>query len=101
MAAHRFPNLATGPVGLPCHFVKNDEGGITYKAYENDGVVFPADATGAIEGQRMCRQWSGRQVFTAEDRFSPYYQYSDTPSGPYWRAAFSAHSRTPYFAIPL
>jgi hypothetical protein len=59
--------------------VKNDEGGIIYKAYENDGVVFPADATGAIEGQRMCRQWSGRQVFTAEDRFSPHYQYTDTP----------------------
>ena len=33
--------------------------------------VFPADATGAIEGQRMCRQWSGRQVFAAADRFSP------------------------------
>jgi len=73
MAAHRFTNLATHHLGLPCHFVKNDDGGIIYKAYENDGVVFPADATGAIEGQRMCRQWSGRQVFTAEDRFSPYH----------------------------
>ena len=46
-----------------CHFVRNDEGGIIYKAYENDGLVLPADATGAIEGQRMCRYWSGRQVF--------------------------------------
>ncbi len=55
MAAHRFTNLATHHLGLPCHFVKNDESGIIYKAYENDGVVFPADATGAIEGQRMCR----------------------------------------------
>ena len=84
MAAHRFTNLATHHLGLPCHFVKNDAGGIIYKAYENDGVLFPADAAGAIEGQRMCRQWSGRQVFTAADRFSPYYQYSDTPSGTYW-----------------
>jgi predicted transcriptional regulator/DNA-binding XRE family transcriptional regulator len=101
MAAHRFTNLATHHLGLPCHFVKNDEGGIIYKAYENDGVVFPADATGAIEGQRMCRQWSGRQVFTADDRFSPYYQYSDTPSGTYWCTAFVDHSGERGFAITL
>jgi XRE family transcriptional regulator, fatty acid utilization regulator len=101
MAAHRFTNLATHHLGLPCHFVKNDEGGIIYKAYENDGVVFPADATGAIEGQRMCRQWSGRQVFAADDRFSPHYQYSDTPSGTYWCAAFVDQSRERGFAITL
>ena len=87
MAAHRFTNLATHHLELPCHFVKNDEGGIIYKAYENDGVIFPADAAGAIEGQRMCRQWSGRQVFSAADRYSPHYQYSDTPSGTYWCVA--------------
>jgi predicted transcriptional regulator/DNA-binding XRE family transcriptional regulator len=101
MAAHRFTNLATHHLGLPCHFVKNDAGGIIFKAYENDGVLFPADATGAIEGQRMCRQWSGRQVFTADDRFSPYYQYSDTPSGTYWCAAFIDQSRETGFAITL
>ena len=101
MAAHRFTNLATHHLGLPCHFVKNDEGGIIYKAYQNDGVVFPADAAGAIEGQRMCRQWSGRQVFTADDRFSPYYQYSDTPSGTYWCAAFVDQSGERGFAITL
>jgi predicted transcriptional regulator/transcriptional regulator with XRE-family HTH domain len=87
MAAHRFTNLATHHLELPCHFVKNDESGIIYKAYENDGVIFPADAAGAIEGQRMCRNWSGRQVFSASDRFSPHYQYSDTPSGTYWCVA--------------
>jgi XRE family transcriptional regulator, fatty acid utilization regulator len=101
MAAHRFTNLATHHLGLPCHFVRNDEGGIIYKAYENDGVVFPADADGAIEGQRMCRQWSGRQVFAAEDRFSPHYQYSDTPSGTYWCAAYVDPGREPGFAITL
>ena len=101
MAAHRFTNLATHHLGLPCHFVKNDEGGIIYKAYENDGVVFPADVTGAIEGQRMCRQWAGRQVFAAADRFSPHYQYSDTPSGTYWCAAFVDASREHGFAITL
>jgi XRE family transcriptional regulator, fatty acid utilization regulator len=87
MAAHRFTNLATHHLGLKCHFVKNDEGGTIYKAYENDGVVFPADSSGAIEGQRMCRHWSGRQVFSSSDRFSPHYQYSDTPSGTYFCVA--------------
>jgi XRE family transcriptional regulator, fatty acid utilization regulator len=101
MAAHRFTNLATHHLDIPCHFVKNDESGVIYKAYENDGVVFPADATGAIEGQRMCRQWSGRQVFGAPDRFSPYFQYSDTPSGTYWCAAFIDSGRERGFAITL
>ena len=41
MAAHRFTNLATHHLGLPCHFVKNDSSGVIYKAYENDGVIFP------------------------------------------------------------
>ena len=35
----------------------------------------------------MCRQWSGRQVFSSADRFSPHYQYSDTPSGTYFCVA--------------
>jgi predicted transcriptional regulator len=87
MAAHRFTNLATHHLDMPCHFVKNDASGVIYKAYENDGVIFPADPSGAIEGQRMCRQWSGRQVFGAADRFSPHCQYSDTPSGTYFCVA--------------
>jgi len=101
MAAHRFTNLATHHLGLPCHFVKNDEAGIIYKAYQNDGVIFPADAAGAIEGQRMCRLWSGRQVFAAADRFSPHYQYSDTPSGTYWCVAQVDSGRERGFAITL
>jgi predicted transcriptional regulator/DNA-binding XRE family transcriptional regulator len=87
MAAHRVTNLITHHLGVSCHFVKNDTTGVIYKAYQNDGVLFPADATGAIEGQRMCRQWSGRRVFAAADRYSPYYQYSDTPSGTYFCVA--------------
>jgi XRE family transcriptional regulator, fatty acid utilization regulator len=99
MAAHRFTNLATHHLGLPCHFVKNDASGIIYKAYENDGVVFPADPSGAIEGQRLCREWSGRQVFGARDRFSPYYQYSDTPSGSYFCTALIDPRADQGFAI--
>ncbi len=101
MAAHRFTNLATHHLDLPCHFVKNDAGGTIYKAYENDGVVFPADSTGAIEGQRMCRLWSGRQIFSAADRFSPHYQYSDTPSGTYYCVASVDPGSEQGFAITL
>ena len=101
MAAHRFTNLATHHLGLTCHFVKNDESGIIYKAYENDGLVLPADPTGAIEGQRMCRQWSGRQVFASADRFSPQHQYSDTPSGTYWCVAHVDPGRERGMAITL
>jgi XRE family transcriptional regulator, fatty acid utilization regulator len=101
MAAHRVTNLATHHLGLPCHFVKNDASGIIYKAYENDGVLFPADVSGAIEGQRMCRHWSGRQVFSAPDRFSPYYQYSDTPSGTYFCVAQVDPRADRGFAITL
>jgi len=101
MAAHRFTNLATHHLDMTCHFVKNDAGGIIYKAYENDGVIFPADAAGAIEGQRMCRHWSGRNVFGAADRFSPHYQYSDTPSGTYWCVASVDPGSERGFAITL
>src|SRR6185312_11921570 len=60
MAAHRFTNLATHHLGLP------------------------ADETGAIEGQRMCRRWAGRQIFASKGREAVRCQYSDTPSGTYW-----------------
>ncbi|MFC0865575.1 helix-turn-helix domain-containing protein [Sphaerimonospora cavernae] len=101
MAAHRFTNLATRHLDLVCHFVRNDADGIIYKAYENDGIVFPADEQGAIEGQRMCRQWSGRQVFRSPDRFSLYYQYSDSPTGTYFCVAHVDPSQEKDFAITL
>jgi len=101
MAAHRFTNLATHHLGLTCHFVKNDASGIIYKAYENDGLVLPADSSGAIEGQRMCRQWSGRQVFAGADRFSLCYQYSDTPTGTFWCVAHVDPGAERGFAITL
>jgi hypothetical protein len=83
-AAHRFTNLATRHLQIPVHFMKVHEGGTLHKAYENDGVVFPSDPLGAIEGQPVCRQWTARVVFDLEDRFSPYYQYTDTSSGTFW-----------------
>ncbi|WP_378145514.1 helix-turn-helix domain-containing protein [Cnuibacter sp. UC19_7] len=83
-AAHRFTNLATEHLGIPVHFLKVDSEGTISKAYENDSVLFPTDALGAVEGQTVCRYWSARQVFDVADRFSPYHQYTDKPTGTYW-----------------
>ena len=83
MAAHRFTNVATRHLELPVHFVRTDEAGRIYKAYENDGVVFPADLDGAIEGQTACRYWAARRVFSVE-HYPGYQQYTDTPQGTYF-----------------
>lgn len=86
-AAHRFTNLATRHLGLPVHFMRVHRSGVVHKAYENDGVRFPTDATGAIEGQTVCRHWTVRVVFGATDGSAPYRQYTDTPTGTYWCTA--------------
>jgi XRE family transcriptional regulator, fatty acid utilization regulator len=83
MAAHRFTNVATRHLDLPVHFARTDASGRIYKAYENDGVVFPADLDGAIEGQVACRFWAARQVFSVE-HYPGYQQYTDTPQGTYF-----------------
>jgi len=83
-AAHRFTNLATQHLGIPVHFLKVHSSGAISKAYENDDVLFPADALGSVEGQQVCRFWSARQVFERDDRLSPYHQYTDKPVGSYW-----------------
>ncbi len=83
-AAHRFTNLATHHLQIPVHFLKVHDSGVISKAYENDNVVFPTDALGSVEGQIVCRWWAARQVFSIEDRMTPYHQYSDKPAGTYW-----------------
>ncbi len=87
MAAHRFTNLATEHLGLPVHFMKVHTSGTIHKAYSNDGLPFPTDPLGAVEGQFACKQFTSRTVFRVADRFSPYYQYTDTPAGSYWCTA--------------
>lgn len=86
-ASHRFTNLATKHLDIPVHFQRVHESGIIYKAYENDGVTFPKDNLGAIEGQPVCRYWTSRQVFDVSDKFNAFNQYTDTPSGTYWCTA--------------
>lgn len=101
MACHRFTNLVTEHLGITCHFVRNDERGIIYKAYENDGLAFPVDPLGAIEGQRMCRNWAGRRVFATPDRYSLYYQYTDTPGGTHFCVAHVDPGRERDAAVTL
>jgi predicted transcriptional regulator/transcriptional regulator with XRE-family HTH domain len=101
MAAHRFTNLATHHLGIPVHFIRSDEHGVIWKAYENDGVPFPTDPHGAIEGQRLCRRWGTRQVFGSEDQFSIHYQYTDTPDGTYWCATHVEADREPHHAVTV
>ncbi len=57
---------------------------VIWKAYENDGVPFPTDAVGVIEGQRVCQKWGARQAFGSGDKFADYAQYTDTAAGEFW-----------------
>lgn len=50
MAAHRFTNLATKHLDLPVHFLRCNPEGLVSKAYENDGVDYPCDKDGTVEG---------------------------------------------------
>ncbi|HEX3824035.1 MAG TPA: helix-turn-helix domain-containing protein [Mycobacteriales bacterium] len=100
-AAHRFTNLATHHLDLPVHFSRTDGGGAIYKAYENDGLVFPTDAIGAIEGQLACREYSSRQVFTAPERYGTYAQYTDTPAGTFFCTAHVQPGSPGEFAVTV
>lgn len=100
-AAHRFTNLATAQLGIPVHFMKVHESGIIHKAYENDGVRFPADALGAVEGQYVCKHWTARVVFDLADRLAPYSQYTDTPNGTYWCTSYVDESADGAYSVSV
>lgn len=99
-AAHRFCNLATEHLDLQVHFMRTSADGVIYKAYENDGVRFPMDASGAIEGARVCRAWTARVVF---DRpvGEVYHQYTDTGRGTYWCTAVAEPTPAGLFSVSL
>lgn len=99
-AAHRFTNLATRHLGLGVHFMRISADGIIYKAYENDGVRFPMDATGAIEGARVCRHWTARVVFDQPEG-RPYQQYTDTGRGTYWCTAMAERTSAGLFSVSV
>ncbi len=98
-AAHRFTNLATRHLGIRVHFMRISRDGVIFKAYENDGVSFPTDASGAIEGQRVCREWTARQVFVQPDLSQAYQQYTDTRTGTYWCTAVVDRTQDGLFAV--
>jgi hypothetical protein len=65
------------------HFMRVHENGLIYKAYENDGVSFPTDVLGAIEGQPVCRKVDCYAVFRGARPVRRLLQYTDTPRGTY------------------
>ncbi|MBJ31207.1 MAG: XRE family transcriptional regulator [Acidimicrobiaceae bacterium] len=96
MAAHRFTNLATRHLGIPVHFIRTDPEGTVTKAYENDGVHFPADPDGGLEGARLGRNWGARQAWDGSDLL--HYQRTVMDGGDYWCVTYieNATERTPY-----
>lgn len=100
-AAQRFTNLATVDLGIPVHFLRTGDDGALYRAYVNDGIPLPADATGAVEGQPVCRRWQARSVFSSRSRTTENYQYTDTPAGTYWCSSQTGSTRTGGFSITL
>ena len=96
MAAHRFTNLATTRLAIPVHFIRTDPEGTITKAYENDGIRFPADADGGLEGARLGRHWGARQAWDGSDLL--HYQFTTTDAGEFWCVTYieNATERTPY-----
>ena len=101
MAGHRLTNLATEHLGLTLHFLRSDDEGVVWKAYENDGVPLPQGTDGTIEGEHLCRNWGTRQAFHTQDSLSLHYQYTDTPSGKYWCVTHVEADRVPYHAVTI
>ncbi|WP_345375900.1 helix-turn-helix domain-containing protein [Frondihabitans cladoniiphilus] len=100
-AALRFTNLATQHLGIRMHFLRVGDDGALQKGYENDGLPLPTDATGAIEGQLVCRNWSARTAFTHTNRTTEFYQYTDTPAGTFWCATQTGSTDSGGFSITV
>ncbi len=100
-AAHRLTNLLTSHLGIPLHFLRVGDDGALYRGYENDGVPFPQDASGAIEGRPVCRRWTARRVFGVRNRTTENYQYTDTPAGTFWCSSQTGSSADGGFSITV
>lgn len=100
-AAHRFTNLATRHLDITAHFLRVGTDGTIYKAYANDGIVFPSHHDGSIEGQLACRKFGARKILEQVDPAAPYYQYTDTPTGTYWSVSKLEHYRAGDFSISV
>lgn len=98
-AAHRFSNLATHHLDLRVHHYRTDGAGSLVRGYENDGLPFPADETGSIEGEMLCHKWGGRAAFNRTNRTSEFYQYTDTPAGTFWTSVQTGDAEQGPFAV--
>ena len=98
MATHRFTNLATQHLEIPCHFLRTDSEGVIDKAYENDGVAFPTAIDGGHEGERVPRQWGSRQAWNATGSFLLHSQYTVMDLGEYFCTTYieTETDRHPY-----
>ncbi|RNE62633.1 XRE family transcriptional regulator [Cryobacterium tepidiphilum] len=100
-AALRFTNLATTHLDIPLHFLRVSGDGALQKGYENDGLPLPADVTGSIEGQFVCKQWGARSSFARHNRTTEFYQYTDTPAGTFWCATQTGSTHSDEFSITI
>ncbi|BDZ41336.1 hypothetical protein GCM10025865_06350 [Paraoerskovia sediminicola] len=100
-AAQRFTNLATVHLGIPLHFMRVGDDGALFRGYANDGLPLPADVTGAIEGQLVCRRWAAREAFAHRDRATESYQYTDTPAGTFWCSTQTGATAAGEFSITV
>lgn len=100
-AAMRFTNLATVDLGLQVHFLRVGDDGALMRAYENDGLPLPMDASGAIEGQVVCRHFAARTAFDRASRTTEFYQYTDTPSGTFWCSSQTGTGTDGEFSITV
>ncbi|WP_265520465.1 XRE family transcriptional regulator [Oerskovia flava] len=100
-AAQRFTNLATEHLGIPLHFLRVGDDGALFRGYANDGLPLPADVTGAIEGQMVCRRWAVREAFTRRDRAQESYQYTDTPAGTFWCSTQTGTTTNGQFSLAV
>lgn len=101
MAAHRFTNLATEHLGIPVHFLRCNPDGVVSKAYENDGIDYPADADGTVEGMRVSRHWGVRQAWQASKSFMLHYQHTTTDGGDWWCATYIEDASSNPYAVSI
>ncbi len=101
MAAHRFTNFATMHLELPVHFLRCDPDGVVTKAYENDGIDYPQDEHGSVEGMRVSRHWGVRQAWQASKNFMMHYQHTETDRGDWWCATYIEDASKDAYAVSV
>ncbi len=101
MAAHRFTNLATEHLDMPTHFLRCNPEGVVSKAYENDGIDYPHDEDGTVEGMRVSRHWGVRQAWQASKNFLMHYQHTVTDGGDWWCATYIEDASNNPYAVSV